>query len=618
MKRSYEEKLALIFTMQARQAPTVQRMRDVLARYSGDWVLPVPQVPNEPTMPNLAPALIGEAVDSAAYRACSVKPMVRVPPVSKYTTSSARRAEGRRDMVHSVFAVSRWELGRRRFHRHLAAYHTTAAVVINDIRLGMPRLEVEDPLGVLVEDRAVENLQPPSYGVFIRRLSGAWLRANHPIVREENGGPISAMSDDELWEVGRWYDEDERQFLLIGPCTKEGNHIGRDYAGGINRWYGYGAERRPPTMALTPALPNRLGRVPAVVPFNVTLGGVVSRIATMIGNVDLQAKLTALDLIAQEKAIFPDMYVVGRQQGNPLIVGGEWKDGRTGEMNMLRDVESVATLRTTPDIRTNQSIDRLERNLRISTGLIPQTGGETYGSLRTGRAIAESAGIALDGRIQEQHELEQTYVAELGSIILDSWKEYFPSSRSVFITGWGRDRVAEISPVEQCENNLVSVRFAIPGADTIQLTQILGSLLGTGTMSRETFAELHPWIEEPTDELNRVEEEQLGDALRASIIQQVQAGQMPAEVLVWIRDAIREGKSIFDAVTNANRKLQERQATPAGQAPPGMIAAPEAMPGLAGGPGAAMAPAAAPPTIEGPPQDVTNMRALMQAMGGGR
>ena len=94
------------------------------------------------------------------------------------------------------------------------------------------------------------------------------------------------------------------------------------------------------------------------------------------------AKFMALELIAQEKAIFPDRYIIGRSGQVPMIVGGEWKDGREGEVNVLLDAENIGELRSAPDQNTRVAIDRLERNARISTGTVPQIGGESYGALR--------------------------------------------------------------------------------------------------------------------------------------------------------------------------------------------------------------------------------------------
>ena len=61
--RTFDEIVQLVKLMQADQGPTLLQMRAVLDRYEGDWVLPVPQVPNEPTLPPLTPQLMAEAVD---------------------------------------------------------------------------------------------------------------------------------------------------------------------------------------------------------------------------------------------------------------------------------------------------------------------------------------------------------------------------------------------------------------------------------------------------------------------------------------------------------------------------------------------------------------------------
>lgn len=610
--RSFEEIVRLTQDMQRVQGPVVSRMRDVLNRYDGEWVIPMPDLKDEPVMPQLTPALIAEAVDAMAMRASSVMPMTSIPALARNKDTGPRSKEYatvRRKIIAGTYHLSKWKLGRRRFYRHLSAYHTGALIVLPDFENEMVRLHVRDPLSSFAEPQAAEELRPPDYVSFLYRHSGEYLMNCYPQLRADNGGPITTRDTNELWDVCEWVDEDQIVFGLVGPVHPDGMHINTRAI-------------QAPWRQLGPVYPNKCDHMPAIVPHNVALGKIASRMAAMIGNVDLQAKMMALNIIAAEKAIFPDVYAIGRQNGAPQIIGEQWRDGRTGDINMLMDIEQVGVLRSAPDVGTAQTIDRLERNFRASTGLVPQFSGETYGALRTGAGVNALGGMAVDPRIQEMHEISEAWMPHVNSAILSSWKGYFGGKRT-FFSGWPSDRgLVEFDPGVHIESTENTVSYAIAGADVIQQTQILGSLFGAKAISARTFRERHPWIDDPEAEGAMVDEEAFEDALRQSILQKLVSGELPPTVAVLMRNHMQEGNDIFSAVLYADEEMRKRQATVAPPAPEGMIAAPEAMPGMAAGPtGMQQPPAEAPMQAADQvavPQGTARMRQLMQAFQGGQ
>jgi hypothetical protein len=264
-------------------------------------------------------------------------------------------------------------------------------------------------------------------------------------------------------------------------------------------------------------------------------------------------------------------------------------------------------------------VDRLERNFRISTGLTAATGGENYSNLRTGRALGAMENIAVDPRIQELHEISEAYMPHLNANILAMYEAYWPDHQYTLFSGWpGSQGHVEFTPTTHIEgvyDNTVS--YAVAGADVTQQTQILGSLLGTGTISRRTFRDKHPWINNPEAEGALVDEEHFEEALKTSLLQQLSQGQLPLPVAVMIRNFMAKGDDIFTAVAKADEEAKKLQAQ---QAPPpeaGQVGAPESMPGLAAGPGALQQPpaeAAPSPEQIQVPGDVTRMRKLMHVM----
>ncbi|SVC62420.1 uncharacterized protein METZ01_LOCUS315274, partial [marine metagenome] len=288
--------------------------------------------------------------------------------------------------------------------------------------------------------------------------------------------------------------------------------------------------------------------------------------------------------------------IIGRSGQVPMIVGGEWKDGREGQVNVLLDAEQIGELRSAPDPSTNIAIDRLERNARISTGTVPQIGGETYGALRTGRGIDSLMGAALDPRIQEMQEIMEAHLPFLNECILASYKGYFGGKKFSMFTGYAGDfGQVDFTPNEHFEifDNVVS--HSIPGADIQGTTIQLGQLLSMKGISLRTFRTKHPFIEDPEMEGRRVDEEQLEEAVMAAIQQQALSGQLPVVYVSKIEKHRKKGLDIFQAIEKADAEVRAEQAAVAPTPEEGMAMAPEQAMGLAAGP-AGMA-----PQPQGPP-----------------
>jgi len=603
---SWAQIVEAVRLMQADQGVLFQRMRDILVRYEGEWVMPMIDIANEPKMPQLTPALIGEAIDQIALRAASTTPTVFSPPI-EYNKDKGKRSREygsiRANIINATYDASRWQLGRRRYYRHMTAYHTAAIVVVPDEKSKIPRIEVRDPLSSYIEPMANESLRDPNYGAFVNRYSGQFLRNLFPAVRSENGGPITDRDMIQLWDVVEWYDCEHLVWGLMGPCDSQGQHINS------NQMY---QTTVSPNMELS-RLPNRAEMPPICMPHNVSLGRIASRIGSLLGNIDLQAKLMGLNVIAQEKAIFPDTYIVGSKGSEPKLVGGKWADGRSGDVNIIEDADTVGVLRSTPDPNTGQLIDRLERNFRTSTSLVPQFGGETYGAMRTGRAIDALSGMALDPRVQELHEITESYLPSLHRAVLATYKGYWPNKQYSMYCGYGNNRkLIEFTPSEHIETLETSLSYYIAGADMMQLTQVLGSLYGAQAISLRTFREQHPMVGNADAEAAQAREEQLEQAVMAGLVQQVTTGMLPPTILSMVAKRVGNGESVFDAVEKIDEELRKLQATPAPPPPEGMTAPPESMPGLTGGPAADQQPAPAPRVNV--PADAQAMRQVMQAM----
>ncbi len=218
----------------------------------------------------------------------------------------------------------------------------------------------------------------------------------------------------------------------------------------------------------------------------------------------------------------------------------------------------------------------------------------------------------------------QAWLPVLNEGVLETWKGYWPDKKFSYVSGWTNDP-GEVSatPSEHFEITSSTVSYPIAGADAQATTIVLGQLLGAELMSKQTVRERHPWIGNAVEEAARIDEETMERAAVQGILNAVMQNTMPVAMLAEIEKARRSQPNgdIFDAILEAQRIAQEKQAAENPQPEPGQLTAPQEQPGLQPG----MAPpeqsmAAAPPGAPeganvGAPPDLQGMRQLMNALG---
>lgn len=585
---------------------------EVRDRYSGDVVVPAPSMDDDIPLAQLSPLLIADAVDGQADYASQAQPTISVPALDAASSRSVDYASRRRKAVGTVWDESWMDLLLARMYRHLAGYATSAMMVELDHELRMPRVVIRDPLSAYPEPKAPEDMTLPANVGFVTSKSLDWLHRTYPETRERfprgSGWPNSG--DAELWDIVEWVDEDQILIGLLGPRDTY-----RSWTSEPTRW----------CMELS-ALPNVIGRCPAVIFRQVTMDRILSQLANLIGHSDMIAMLTYLDIRATEKSIFPDRYIVGRAGQNPRIVSGEWEGGETGHTNIVIDAESIGELRGTPDPNNKQTLDRLERNLRVSSGLIPAQGGETYGALRTGRGIDSLMGAALDPRTTKLHRIGERYLSALNEIVLTAFAKRWPT-RTYQVSFAHEPAVVDFEPAKHIETlrgitdakgrEVLAVKarvlYPIPGMDDTNATVVIGQMLAAGLISQRDARRMHPHVLDPEGTERQVLVEQFEGLSMAGIGQRAQQGGIPPEDLGLFIKMAYEGKRLDEIIAAVNKAASERQATMAPPAAPDQVMAPEAMPGL-GNPeeGAGMAP---PPVIEGPNDSMSNLSSVVAALG---
>jgi hypothetical protein len=609
----WEDILSIAAHRAADQSPLMQQMREIRDRYNGDIVYPWSQaIAGGADMPDLTPHLVGESIDNYGLRAASVMPALHCPavnPANEGGIASRDWANRRRRALSANLTQNRFPLVARRFFRHLSGYATASLLVEPNFRYGRPQIKVMNPLNTFPDLRAAEDYEDTEDCLYIHGHSASQLRKQFPQVMVENGGPIPASSpSSELWDIIRWVDDECMVFGLAG------------------RRYSWDSDliefgRAKEAMELM-RIENRMERFPGITMGRVTLDRMGSALTHIMGQVDWAARLQLLDVVATEKAIYPDTYILGDGARTPKLAtpGGRWVDGRTGQVNIVQDAQAIGQLRNTPDPAGKQAIDRMERNARVSLGLAAQFGGETTNAMRTGRGMEAVLGASVDPRVHELQAIAEAWLPGFFESVFQCYETYWPETEFSEYSGYPGDKGHVVfTPGKHFkESHKVSVSYPIAGAD-LQLTNIsLSQMLGTESISLHTFRERHPWIDDAEAEGRRVMEEKLELLAFQALTQQAVGGQVPIEQLAMIEEEFKAkgGTDIFSAMRNAIEKLKEKQAAEAPEPQEGQVMAPDQAPGL-GGPSGPMGEAPPPANAIGPTEGVEGLRELQNALAAG-
>jgi hypothetical protein len=282
----------------------------------------------------------------------------------------------------------------------------------------------------------------------------------------------------------------------------------------------------------------------------------------------------ALEVIAVQKGVFPDTWLVGRAGETPQIVNPS--DGLTGEVGIIRGGD-LKDMQMQPGYMTNPAIDRLERAQRLTAGIPAEFGGESTSNIRTGRRGDAVLSAVVDFTVQEAQRILARSLQEENRLAIDMAKAYAGRrKRSFYVTTKNAKGQVEYTPNENFDTNDNVVSYSHPGADINNLVIGGGQRVGMGTMSKRSFMAIDPLVDDPEFEHDTVIAEQLEQAMLSSLQQQASEGAIPPADLARIISLVKNNEmELAEAVDKVQREAQERQATPA------IEGAPETQPGLA-------------------------------------
>jgi hypothetical protein len=591
-------------------APIIRRMVDTRDHANGDITLPLVNVQGQPEMNFLMPFMVSNGIENTAMRAAGPLPNVHVPAVNQLKlegTKSLEWARTRRRAYYARWHRSRLPLLLGRAYRQLVGYGTFSMVVVPEFdgEKGS-RIEFRDALGAYPSLRSAEDVGDPINVGFVSGRSAEWVLENYPEARDIIDDWRRNSPDDGLWDMVEWLDEDQIVIGLLGPrslyATDSVDDRFSTNAMLLRRW------------------DNRAGMVPAVTARRVTLDRVAGQMEKIIPMEEVSAKLMALDFAAAERFVFPDMVVIGDEGRTPQILGqGGWRDGRTGDVNLLQNVKAIQQLQGSPGPMTNMILDRIERNASISSGNSPFMGGETTGSLRTGRAIDALGGYSVDPRIAELQIIMAYALETVNRAICEVEKGYFADHKFTVFSGWASDMGhVEYTPGTHFETSENVVTYTFPGSDVSDITVQVAQLNGAKLMSRHTARDRHPFIEDAENEERLIVQEAVDDATLVAWEQQIASGQVDWQSIAEFRKKLAAGMSWPDAILEVNIETQQRQAAAAQQQAAAQAAGPQAaigagpsaQPGLGGGPQTT-------PSQPPPGQGVVNVASMTRALAAG-
>lgn len=534
-------------------APLHSKMRTIQAIYNGTMEVPLPDMERSesPATPNL----LAQGVDQMAGRVSSVIPAIT------FAEKDVTRAERRRVVTAARVVNGWWQEDRvpmkmKQRSRHLIAYGMTPTVIRWDAKEHRPTWQVRHPLETFPSLDVIPGRVTPTDCIFAYRRSAAWLRQ-------------AGWGDRVFAVTGKMDTPQDQSMLLLEYVDDNGTQLVlTSYTNSQPQQYGYFYDDGQPTMkgVNLEYIPNLGEQMQCTVPRRITLDGTTGQFDNMIGMYFMQARLMALEVIAVEKGIFPDTYLVSRPNEIARVIDGP-HDGRTGMINIIAGGD-IKEIQAQPGYLTNPTLDRLERSQRLTAGIPAEFGGESASNIRTGRRGDAVLSAVIDFPVAEAQETFAYALAEENEIAISLAKAYDGNSTRTIFVGTGNSSRAVTYTADSVftESDHV-VSYPANGTDVNSLIIGLGQRVGLGIMSKQTAARLDPFIENAEQEHDRIIAEGLESALVAGLQQQATSGQIPPATLAKLMNLVVTDKKelaealqqVTDEAAAEQQKMQEQQ-----------------------------------------------------------
>lgn len=572
--RSADDVLSLYEERRKLQMPLQSVRAEIRQIYDGETKVVLPDLPDDEgaSVPNL----LAQGIDQMAGRVASVIPQVMFSPDTPGSRPAERRADTARRVLQGWWQGDSIPLKMKRRARHLIGYGASPTTITWNDRVHRPVWNVRDTLETYPNpDQTLDNHAPADV-IFAYRRSIGWLRANgYGAYLQDISTRTGRNGSDDLMLLLEYVDPDGRHLVLTGNKHNDTQ----------NTWFDNFIIGQNIQKAVTIEYEPTWGIMTASNPERISLSRPGGQFDTMVGMYHQQAKLMALEVIAVQKGIFPDTYLIGRPNESPKFVEGPF-DGRTGKVNVVQGGD-IRVTNEQPGYMTPQVIDRLERAQRLTAGLPAEFGGESGSNIRTGRRGDAVLSAVIDFPIAEAQEVFAKALMEENKVAIALAKRYDGSATRTIYVGTGNTTRATTYVAEKVfTHDEHVVAYPMTGTDLNSLMIGVGQRVGLGTMSKRTAAEIDPLIADAEVEHDHIIAEGLEQALVSGIQQQAASGQIPPLVLSQIMVAVANDRmELAEALVKVTEDAQRKQQEQAAMAQQGQAMPPDAQ--------AAAAPAAA-------------------------
>ena len=560
--KTIEEIVAIYSSRNQASDGAKSRMRDLRDYYNGDVIVPLPEINSDEQ--SAVANLLAQGLDQTAMRIASTRPDIYCPPTDNKRKRSRENAEILRKALFGWWENSRMDLQIAKRARHLIGYATTVTQLRFNPKTGCPEWHLRDPLTAYPATLlGVDDLRPRDV-IFAYERSLGYLRSMYPETARMFQSDSGAGEDQPI-EMIEYVDGEEQVLIAMRGPVETGLFATANYSDDN-------------IIVELERAPNPLGECPVVCAERISLDDSQGQFDGILGMYQMQARLMALEVIAVQKGVFPDTWLIGRPGETPQIVNPA--DGLTGEVGVVRGGD-LRDMQMQPGYMTNPAIDRLERAQRLTAGIPPEFGGESTTNIRTGRRGDAVLSAVVDFPVQEAQRIMARSLQEENKLAINMSKKYAGNKgKSFYVTSKNAKGRVDYTPNTNFESNDNVVIYSQAGADINNLVIGGGQRVGMGTMSKRSFMSLDPLVEDPEFEHDAVVAEQLESALLVSIQQQASEGIIPPADLARIMELVANNEyELAEAVDKVQKEAQERQATmveaTAAEAQPGL-----AMPGM--------------------------------------
>lgn len=575
--RTVPEVLSLYKQRLGYYAPMHNKMRMIQSIYNGSFQVPLPDM-EENGLPS-APNLLASGIDQMAGRITSV-----VPAVNFASSKPGVRSYDRRALTASRTVTGWWQLDRlpmkmKMRGRHLIAYGMSPVVIRWDKEENCPTWQIRHPLETFPSLDVTPGNVTPNDCIFAYRRTAGWLR------EKGYSAQLFALSGDSLptdasVQLIEYIDQDISMLIAAGYRSADAYQAGFDYN-----------SNQAMKGVILEMFENPTEECPVVVPMRVTLDTLAGQFDNMMGMYYQQSKLMALEVIAVEKGIFPDTYLVSRPGEIGRFLDGP-HDGRTGAVNIIAGGD-IREIQSQPGYLTNPTIDRLERNQRVTAGIPAEFGGEASTGIRTGRRGDAVLSAVIDFPVAEAQETFAYSLEEENEVAIELAKKWDGNNqRTIFVGTGNAARPVTYTANETFEQTEHIVSYPASGTDVNSLVIGIGQRVGLGIMSKQTAATLDPYIDNPEAEHDAIIAEGLEQALMSGLQQQAASGAIPPLTVAKIMELVRNDKmelaeALNKVTEDALKEQQAKQEMAQQEMTPDMAAAGATLQAMAGGQGAA-------------------------------